>query len=295
MSTRIHHGYQLVEGIDPFTFIAEARTALDPVRDRADARLIATAAVEVIDRYAHYGPVTHADVDLADAARRPLTSAWRAHRDEQDTLPATDYRHDPNRFELAIGRDETTGRYGVLLYARESLLVDAFRALPQVREYGYWNSTDRPDAITETEWADRRTFWDRLLPGHTTPVVAMLSWRLRGQHDTGLDRLVRDRSPMLVSEVPPLDERARARAQIAVADAATAGLTDPSSVMTAVSRACTTHPPQDVVDAATALLPMEIDMATLLGDRPFVPDESARAAFLAAAKTSGDQLKASLR
>ena len=49
MSTKLHHGYRLAAGTDPFRFIAIARPSLDAARDRADAALLAERAVDIID------------------------------------------------------------------------------------------------------------------------------------------------------------------------------------------------------------------------------------------------------
>jgi hypothetical protein len=188
MSTKLHHGYQLTVGTDPFAFIASARAALDPIRDRADAAVLAERAIDILDRTILDPELTSDPDTFAAVMKTPLNRAWSELNDEQSKIKENDWRRDPTRLDLAIGRDPLTERPGVLLFAEERLLVDAFRALPEVEEYGYWNNSDQPDGVTEAQWDERREFWDRVLPGYDPPSVAMLTWSLRGANDTGLMR-----------------------------------------------------------------------------------------------------------
>jgi hypothetical protein len=270
MSTKLHHGYRLAVGTDPFTFIAAARTALDPVRDRADAGVLAERAVEIIDR---------AVVDGTGVPLRygmpvgPLENALHELDEEQAKLKTTDWGHDPNRLKLSIGRDPETGLLAVLLFAEASLLVEAFWGLPEVEEYGYWNNTDQPDGVTDAEWDERRSFWDRVLPGYTPPAVAMLTWTLRGTYENGLAALPGDRSPLILEELPDPDQRARQITRRVVAAAACQDVTDTGQIMTLLSRSMNTTRFPEVVDAARALLVTDIDFAMLLGNRPPVIDD----------------------
>lgn len=243
-----------------------------------------------------HGLTTHAGDDLADLMKTPLTSAYLAHEEEQAKLAETDRRHDPNRFELAFGRDPLTGRYGVLRFADEATLIDAFEAMPEVEAYGYWNSSDRPDGVTEGEWDERRAFWDRVLPGFSTPVEVMLTWSLRGTYHPGILRLASDRSPLILEELPDLDRRARRVAQDAVATAAVRAMPAAKppvhEITSLVFRTLRTDQYPEVVDAARALLPADVDYDLLLGDRPLLIDDAdtKRAAFLGLAEAAGKRL-----
>lgn len=295
MSTKLHHGYRLAEGVDPFAFIVTVRAALDPVRDRADARILADRVVSILDKAAVHGPVEHAGHNLAELMKSPLLAAFVAYEDEQAGLKDTDRRHDPNRVELSIGLDPQTGRHGVLLFAEEESLVAAFRALPEVEEYGYWNNSDRPGDVSATEWDERQAFWDRILPGYTPPVVAMLAWKLRGTYGGTMSGLVANRSPMLLEELPSLDRRARRIAQDAVSTAAVRampGKPPVHEITSLVFRTLRTDQYPEVVDAARALLPTDIDFELLTGDRPLVVEdaETKRAAFLGLAEAAGERL-----
>lgn len=295
MSTKLHHGYRLAEGVDPFDFLTAIRAHIDPVRDRADARVLAERAVAIIDKAAVHGLTTHAGDDLADLMKTPLTSAYLAWEDEQAKLRETDRRQDPNRFKLSFGRDPLTGRYGVLLFADERTLIAAFEAMTEVEGYGYWNNSDRPDGVTKDEWDERREFWDRVLPGYTPPAVAMLSWMLRSTYDPGLMRLASKRSPLVLEEMPDLERRARRAAQDAVSTAAVRAMPEPRAVHQIsglVFRTLRTEQYPEVVDAARTLLPADIDYDLLLGDRPLLIDDAdtKRTRFFGLAGAAGKRL-----
>jgi len=215
MSIKIHHGYRLAEDIDPFTFITAAREVLDPVRDGLDAALLATGAARLIDV---------ADLSGKPRPESPVAQSYADHLSDQDKLGPARRGHDPHRCELAFGRDPFTGRHGVLLYADSPAMTEAFEALSDVEEYGYWNNTDRPDGVSAAQWQDRSDFWGRTLPGHRPPVETTLSWSLRGTNDIGMMWLAQtqddgDVHPLLIEHLPSKETRARGRAQTAVTSA----------------------------------------------------------------------------
>lgn len=49
--------------------------------------------------------------------------------------------------------------------ADNGALLKAFNALPGVREYGYWDNTDKPEDVTDMEWSQRYKDWEEALPG----------------------------------------------------------------------------------------------------------------------------------
>ncbi|HUX69859.1 MAG TPA: hypothetical protein VMV41_05050 [Cellulomonadaceae bacterium] len=285
MSTKVHNGYRLAAGTDPFAFIASARAVLDPVRDRLDARILATAATALMDA---------ATRDGADYPQSALTVAYLAHDDEQSKFAKTDRRENPNRFELVIVADTQTGRAGVLIYVERPELVDAFEALDAVEPYPYWNNSDQPDDVTDAEWDQRRDFWGRTV-GSRPPAERGLSWRLRGAYDTGMISLTGAFSgvvsPLVVAEAPSADDRARGLAQLAVANAAIVGYTEARDLMRIVSSTMRTSRYPEVVEAAKALL-IDIGPDTFTGGPiALIADiDAKRAQFTAAAHAAGAAL-----
>ncbi|MGT2461145.1 hypothetical protein [Sinomonas atrocyanea] len=180
MSTKIGNGYRLKPGIEPFDFIARLREAMDPARDLADAKLLASLYTEAVDRPWFRGE------PIAPGAG---WAAWRQWRLDQSKLSPMDREHDPNEFGVQIGKDPVTGRYCLLRIAYNEDLRDVFGAMDEVEEYGSWNSTDElPDGVTAEEWAERRDVWDRLIP--RTGRSDLLTFSLRHPSDDGLGRFL---------------------------------------------------------------------------------------------------------
>jgi len=58
--------------------------------------------------------------------------------------------------------------------------------------YGYWNNTDQPDGITDSEWEARREQWNQFINNHDRGrmVCEIISFDTKGQA-TGIDRLLK--------------------------------------------------------------------------------------------------------
>lgn len=202
MSTKIHNGYRLAEGTDPFTFIARLRTVMDPARDAADAKLLARLYVRAIDGPWFRGQPIEEGAGYA---------AWREWKTEQDSMGTMDRRHDPNEFGVEIGLDEVTGRHLLLLISYNRDLTAAFKKIDGVEEYGYWNDTDDyPDGVTKADWEERKAAWNRVIPrgGYTN----LLTFTLRPAYDDGVRGLLGidcEDTAAVFASLPSDAERAR--------------------------------------------------------------------------------------
>lgn len=258
MSTKIYNGYRLAAGTDPFTFIAAARPVIDAVRDNLDAALLAFDAVRLID-----------NADLAGEVRpgAPLAKALWSFQADQMKLKSSDYGHDPHRFELSFGLDPDTGRYGVMLYAEDPALREAFKALPEVEDFGYWDNADSPDGMSAKQWKARSDFWDRLMPENRPPVETMLGWVLRSTYNRLAYHLasVGDDGrahPAVLANLPLKRDRATIQAERAVTKAAAAGGVDLSR---GYMYYASSNQYPEVVAAFEAVL-VDIDSAVIAGD-----------------------------
>lgn len=144
-----------------------------------------------------------------------------------------------------------SGLYGIV-FAENRAIEEAFFVSAGIERFAYWNNTDRPDDVSEEDWAARGRLWDTLLPGSGVPAEHGFTRRL---------------SPVCVMPsveaavtswhqnpacVPSFDERVRAHVIRAVEDALIAELPpSPSSnsmapVARAVRRARDSDEPQIV-------------------------------------------------
>jgi hypothetical protein len=58
--------------------------------------------------------------------------------------------------------------YMILYAEREAAYADALKSVG-VEEYAYWDNTDRPDHLSDDDWAARAALWTELLPPGASP------------------------------------------------------------------------------------------------------------------------------
>jgi hypothetical protein len=169
----IHNGYRLAEGTDIFDFLDRFKDAMNPVRDRLDAALIAERASALIDT---------ADLSGEPRPRNPIGAAWMAFHKEQITMKDTrGWDYNPHSVSVSIGRDPGTGRLLALLYdGNNREYVKAFKRLPGVEEYCYGG--EKPRSVTRSAWEERRAAWARLVPTGV-PGRHTYGFDLRGETD----------------------------------------------------------------------------------------------------------------
>jgi hypothetical protein len=180
MSAKIGHGYRLKTGIEPFAFIARLREVMDPARDAADAKLLAGLYVDAVDNAWFSGEPIEEGAGY---------TAWRNWYLKQASMGSMDIDRDPNSFGVQIGQDPVTGGFYLLLLTDHEDLREAFRAMPEIEEYGYWDSNNSyPDGVTEADWKIREALWDRIIhrPGRTN----LLTFNLRSAHGSGVRALL---------------------------------------------------------------------------------------------------------
>src|SRR5690606_26182031 len=155
MSTKIHDGLRLREGVDVFDLNARLRELLNPVRDRLDARELVRRAVRSIDS---------ADLKGEPRPTLPILRALSEYEDEQINTDRRMRWHDPHRFSMSLGRDPRTGRVLAVPFYEDRDYRDALMASGLFEDYGYWTS-EQPEDVSTEEWAARGEAWERVWPG----------------------------------------------------------------------------------------------------------------------------------
>lgn len=90
-------------------------------------------------------------------------------------MSVDDYDHDVNRFRLSIGTDPIV----IIVHTENPALLSAFKELPEVEEYGYWDHTDSyPEGVTGTDRKIREDVLDGTIPGIRVSDT-METWVLR--------------------------------------------------------------------------------------------------------------------
>jgi hypothetical protein len=170
MSTKIYNGYRLSDGTNLFEFTRRVRAILDPIRDEADAELLAKLLATAADRRWINGET------IPPVLGFTAFSDWEGRQREIDPNSRA---HDPNGFEMCLGEDPATGRILVRAYTQRAEMTEAFSAMDEVEPYSYWNNADIPGHLTEDDWAEREAAWTRVMPDYGAPAEHTLSFVLR--------------------------------------------------------------------------------------------------------------------
>lgn len=128
-----------------------------------------------------------------------------------------------------------SGLYGIA-YTENRAIESAFFASEGIERFPYWNNTDRPNEVSEEDWAARGHLWHELLPGSGVPAECGLSRKLSPVSVIpGVKEVVAfwHQHPQAV---PSFSERIRTYVTAAVANALVAEL-PPSSSLAPVARA----------------------------------------------------------
>jgi hypothetical protein len=235
MSTKIFNGYRLPRDA-PLAFVAELRSALEPVYREAYLALSASVAAWAVDGLIRGDLSQPSDDPLGKLQamlmeqRSPSVFAMLVLEEFHDQIRKTG-RRQPRfdlEFELTLlpDPDDPSLVYAMIFTERDDYR-SAFEGLSGVEPWPYWNSSDRPDEVTEAEWDVRRDTWGRVL-GADPPALRGLGWTLVGTRH----RHLASRAD-LAARLPSRHERARMIAERSVTGWA---IEDGFSALTALVR-----------------------------------------------------------
>lgn len=174
MSTKIYEGRRLAEGVTVWDVLPRLREAMDPIRDRLDITELLRRAIWHLDTVVLPTEPTGDGPGLDS----PLSFALIDYQREQGEMNPAHRGHDPHRFEASFGFDPGTGRTLMCPFFDNPAYGSALDDMSEIEEYGYWNNTDQPDGVDDTEWEERRLAWERVTPG--APMDTMVTFQLRG-------------------------------------------------------------------------------------------------------------------
>ena len=200
MSIKIYDGHRFVpsETIPVAELFNTTRKALDPVRDTLDMTALAETAAFAFDRTYRHNP------DQADG-QDFLAEAWEKMTEEADK----GYNLS-NSFSMRVGAnlyDPEDHYIYVAVSASHNTLTKTFENThPYLQEYGYWNSSDRPEHLTEEDWAERRSNWDWLI-SQPDPNLVTEHWTLRSTSHP--DPSLAAKPDQIVRYQPSIHRRAR--------------------------------------------------------------------------------------
>lgn len=210
MSTKIYNGFTFVlspwQSTNPFgavlNVVESLRHTLRPKAERLLAAWMIRRAIELMDRHLIFPPDTQESNPII-----PLSQAYQELHAEQRAGVKDQARHPDTdmSFSLTLFPGSRRRLYGIA-YTEQPLFMRAWRSLPAVHDYSYWDNTDPPEHLSARAWSHRKECWDQIFRRSGIPQEAGF----------GIVVLPEDLDPSpnqvrrsLRTAVPPLTKRAR--------------------------------------------------------------------------------------
>lgn len=100
-------------------------------------------------------------------------------RQRIDDIKATRHRDPEVDFEFSISLFPVqNGSTLCMPIVENRALLDLFKSMPGVEDFGYWNNTDKPDEVPVSEWNRRKKLWNEVFATFITPAAAGFTMQL---------------------------------------------------------------------------------------------------------------------
>lgn len=160
MSTKIYNGFRISNDLS----LVQLKTLMMRLRKHAHRiikkelwDLTAIEAVCLIDRIA-MGKEVYSDWE------RPLISHVEDEIEKKYINIERTGRRDPEYdFHFSIGILPIKGKTLLMVFAERESFFELIKKQRWIEEYGYWNNTDEPEGVSESEWEQRKKDWDEAL------------------------------------------------------------------------------------------------------------------------------------
>lgn len=163
MSTKIYTGYHLG---NPTFF--ELNNLLNDYRKKVEEIMLglyvedfAKKTVEIVDGLS-FGNLAH-----RPAENSIMSSVYWDMVDQIRKGEASDSRLEGLDLTARVWVFPIDGAILAYVGTEHGEYLEAFGAMPGVKEYGYWDNSDKPDEVTEEEWGQREKDWGKALFKHT--------------------------------------------------------------------------------------------------------------------------------
>lgn len=257
MSVMLDHGWKIeLNGRDMFTLLNEVKTAVDNAYRHVYRTTIASVASDIHDditlaeapgetRHIRNAPLIMQAAFYLDGVHRHVSTTREKHLYDL-------------RFKITFIPGDNNTLYA-LVYTEQGALRDAFDNIDGVSWWPYWDSTDRPAAISKPDWEERGRTWEQLL-GEENPETIGLTWSLLDTdgHDVTLWTHPDER---IVERIPSVRRRAERLGVLQVHRSVNSRneYTNMSDLCTALNRALVHELPAVAQEIEASLTPIEID------------------------------------
>ncbi|MCY7866042.1 hypothetical protein P8918_12525 [Bacillus spizizenii] len=105
----------------------------------------------------------------------PLFTAYQKMQENEQRIIAEKIKKPEYDFLCDIIFFPVKGKILAMLFAEQKSYVEAFRQIPGVKEYRYWDNTDQPEDVTPKEWKERKEDWEQAFSYTRVPSLDGLS------------------------------------------------------------------------------------------------------------------------
>ena len=178
MSTKIYNGYKIPKSLDVLQdFIIDFRNKAEEIVLNDLTKLTAEMTSYNVDRF-FFNSLK--EPELADSA---LQKVMRLIDDEYSKIKKTKQRNPTYDFECEVSVlvPKESDKILLLLFTEKQNIKSLFESYEFIEEYCYWNNSDKPNDISESDWKQREIDWNKALPGSGVPARNGLSFELIGE------------------------------------------------------------------------------------------------------------------
>ena len=166
MSTKLYDGILITEPVS-WKIIREIRENIEQTFEQLNRKLTIGylneeyAQIVLKKYYQDLGIYKNSD-NKEDEDRGLYFNALQRYKKEEIDFFKDKLLCKVHIFEPVVGvNSEKSPAY--VINNNEPEYLNNLLKLPYIKEYGYWNNTDKPDELTEEEWDQRRSDWNEVL------------------------------------------------------------------------------------------------------------------------------------
>ena len=164
-------------------WLDELRSTYQPI---ADKKILIEIAHRAIRKY-DISCVFPNSIENNKPGNGYLTNSWSKVMTDYKKVKTTGSRDPAVDVECEI-IFHFRGRYiYMVMFTEIREFKDHLESLPGIKEYGYWDNTDKPGYITQREWRRREKLWDNIF-GRKQYMKGGVMWMLVGDYDIALPR-----------------------------------------------------------------------------------------------------------
>lgn len=162
MSTKIYNGL-LIDFPGSFSdlrteLIRLAKEEIKPVAELEFTKMFAKAVFFQMDINAWAN--RHIVAQNAHTLSEVTVNVWTIINDEIVSIKTSNKRSPLVDFEFCITLFPLSNKILAIPYCEQKSILSVLKNQPYVKEYGYWNNTDKPDELSDSEWETRSKDWD---------------------------------------------------------------------------------------------------------------------------------------